>query len=268
MMKKIAASTVFMLMALADPAHAVVRYYSEGQRAVERVGERLAAKDCKGAVAHLNAGLEEGYPAVALQAAIMFEHGLCLKPDLNRALQFYGVAADGGSEFAGYHLVSRFASAEHGPDTAAALWWAKRIKLDAGICTASLPATDDPDVFVAELGKWSGQKLAQCNYVVGVISTVRGQAGYPGGAVVGLEATMKGRFQPAVPRIDWTLAAFGKNSQVAHPSVDVGQPGLSAPFEEGVRQATRVALERFAQPQGIDPALEIELTIDYDITVR
>jgi TPR repeat protein len=142
------------LATLADAALA----YTDGEKAVAAVGERLRTNDCDGAVKALNTGLQADYKEVALLAGTMFEAGFCVNQNWSKAIGFYTQAYDGGMREGALRLAAGFAAAANGPDTAAALWWAKRAGLAADYCTARLPDTDDPDRFVEALRLWRARK--------------------------------------------------------------------------------------------------------------
>lgn len=164
-------------MLLALPALAFAA--TGGEKAVVGIGERMNAKDCAGAVERLNAGLRAGYPEVALLAGNLFETGSCVRQDWDKSVGYYTQAFEGGVREGAYRLAAGFAALAHGPDTAAALWWARKAGLPVERCIGRLPKTEDPDRFVEELGKWSGQELATCNYIVGQLSFMYADVRYP-----------------------------------------------------------------------------------------
>jgi len=131
---------------------------TDGEKAVVGIGELLKANDCAGAVKALNAGLQTGYPEVALLAGTMFEAGFCVKKNWDKAVGFYTQAHEGGIREGALRLAAGFADTANGPDAAAALWWAKRARLDAGTCTSRLPDIDDPDRFVEALRAWPASR--------------------------------------------------------------------------------------------------------------
>lgn len=233
-----------MLSLLAGGAQA----RTDGQEAVARVGERLRAIDCDGAVKTLNAGLGAGYPEVALLAGHLFEMGLCLKKDWSKAVHYYSAAHEGGVKEGAYRLAAGFAAAANGPDMAAAMWWARRAGLEAGSCTAELPKTEDADRFVAELTTWPAAKLAVCNYVIGMTSFIVADTRYP---MAGVSREIQGRvevtYRPALSR--FTTDA-----------VDATGPARRG-LGEVIARSAHFAAARYPKPGPIDPAWEIPFVL-------
>jgi hypothetical protein len=239
-----------LVVALAMLAGAV-QARTDGEKAVGAIGERLKASDCDGAVKALNTGLQAGYPEVALMAGTMFEAGFCLKKDWNKALGFYTQAHDGGIREGALRLAAGFAAAANGPDTAAALWWAKRARLDVDYCTTTLPDTDDPDRFVAALRQWQPKALETCNFVVGEMSFIVAEARYP---MAGIQREIVGRTE-----LVFTPARRHFHSE-ARDATGPGQDAMSAVLVRAISQAGT----RYHQPEGIPPAWTIPLVVLVD----
>ena len=185
--------------------------------AVVDVIERITAKDCAGAIKLLNAGLAADSPRMALLAGNMYEQGICLKPNLDRAAGYYITAHNGGERAAAYRLAAAYASREAGPDAAAALWWLRQTdgKYGREHCGVDDAAKDDPDRFVAVLQTWTPARLAACNYLAGVVATIAGEVQYPKTPhQFEPDGTVMVRFTPALSKIDiWTLAGAGLFSE-------------------------------------------------------
>lgn len=258
---RLAALTV--LITLAIPATA--RRITAGDEVVRKVALYVEARDCASAVARLTEGLAKNYPEVHLLAGAMFDHGVCVKPDWDRAVGFYSNAFDGGQKAAMYSLMAGFAAPEHGPDMAASLWWANRPKNEfgTGVCKVSAANRDDPDRFVAELQTWPKPRLAQCNYVIGVMATMTGEVRYPVKADrMSLGGSVKLRFEPAVPRIDINTE---ETQEVAvggwldgNAMEDRRSRSVKGSFEASMRPIADRALKRYPQPEGIAPDTVIE----------
>lgn len=268
-MKKIACVTgiAFILASLAVPAAARMR---SGVDAVDEVLWRIKAADCAGAARRLNEGLANDYPEVMLLAGIMFDNGTCVKADWKKAVHFYVRAYDGGQTKAMLRLASGFAAPEHGPDMAAALWWASRKKMAFPFkeCAVGDAVIDDPDRFVAELRSWPQQRLALCNYVVGVFATMSAEIRYPERALYrSVEGDFAVRFTPSVPRIDFKAA----NSTVCRPLAPGNaaapaelHPGTgTAALEKVLGQVAERALKRYPQPAGIPADAVDEITFSF-----
>lgn len=234
-----------LLLSFAIPAAA-----TPGTDAANDVLLRIEARDCASAAARLNKGLAQNYPEVNLLAAGMFENGVCVKADWDRAVRFYSKAFDGGQKEAMYRLMAGFAAPEHGPDMAAALWWANRPNEEFNFkdCKVSDANRGDPDRFVEELRTWPQPRLAMCNYLVGVLATMSGEIRSP--EIVkrfGLGGRFRLRFEPAVPRIDT------KEYQMMGWVNGDARADRKSPFEAAVRQAAERTFKRYPQPAGIAP---------------
>jgi TPR repeat protein len=104
------------------------RTLTEGEKAVQAVSAAMGRSDCVAAASALNAGLAKSHPEVWLLAGAMFEDGLCLKANWDRALNFYQRADGAGLPSAAARLAAGYATAAGGRDLAASLWWAARAK--------------------------------------------------------------------------------------------------------------------------------------------
>lgn len=260
------AALALTLAWVAGPAAA---HTNRGDERAGNVLGRISASDCAGAVTRLNAGLEEGYPEVALLAGSMFENGVCLKRDWNKAVHFYVKAYDGGKKEAALRLAAGFAAPEHGPDMAAALWWASREKYNT--CTVPDAAMDDPDKFVAELRTWPQARLAQCNYIVGVTAMLNSEFRYPRNAVnYSLGGDFTARFWPAVPRIDIKSAETKEYSLLGvvddHQLQARDSGAVRGSFESELRRAAQQALKHYPQPPGIPPDTSVDMRFSFTIT--
>jgi hypothetical protein len=270
-MNKIArlAGTAFMLASLALPLAARA---APGPEAAGRVLRHIIAEDCAGAVAQLKEGLANGYPEVNLLAGTLFDNGVCVKADWNKAVHFYVRAADGGQKAALYRLAAGFAAPEHGADVAAALWWASRAKGEFSLKACPIPdaALADPDRFVEELRSWPAQRVALCNYLVGVVATLAGEIRYPPRALTrGVEGDVQLRFTPAFPRVDLRTAKAPQYRVLAQGTA--GTPAGTHPWngvgaiDNELAQVAARALKRYPQPAGIAADVVQEILIHFEI---
>lgn len=234
-----------------------------GRLSAAAVTSRIEAKDCNGAVAEMKAGLKHDYPEVVLLAATLYDHGVCVPRDWQRAVLFYSHAYQAGLKEAADRLAAGFAAPENGADVAAALWWAGHGRIQAGPgeqalapCAASPAAADDIDRFVAELQTWPQAQLAMCNYVAGVMATLSSEMRYPDLArAYGMGADVTLRFLPAVPRIElkkgdtreYQLLGVFDGDRLR----DRETPRVSGTFEKTMGAVAERALRRYPQPAGI-----------------
>ncbi|MGZ5199628.1 MAG: hypothetical protein ACXWC4_07625 [Telluria sp.] len=243
------AGLLLALGTLAFNAHA----RPDGEKAAGEVAQHLRANDCPAAIQRLNDGLKAGYPQVAMMAGTMFDVGICVAKDWNKAVGFYVQASDGGIKEGAYRLAAGFAADENGPDTATAMWWAARAGMQADFCTAKLPKTDDPDRFVEELKRWPAHQLAVCNFVVGTIAFISADVRYPfGGVKTEIDGNAEVSYLPASNR-------FRNDARGAT------NPARKK-IGEVMVQAIRHAGARYAKPAGIDPHWELtfDVTVDTD----
>jgi hypothetical protein len=246
-----------------SPFCAAAEESATGRNAAAAVTGRIEAKDCAGAVAELKAGLKQGHAEVSLLAGTMYEHAVCVPHDWNRAVLFYVQAYQSGLKEAADRLAAGYAAPENGTDVAAALWWAGKGRIAAppgqqalAPCAVSVAAAGDMDRFVAELQTWPQWRLAMCNYVVGVMSTLAAEIRYPALAQaygVGGEVTL--RFLPAVPKIELKKGDSREYQLLGVVNGDVLRDRETAMvtggFEKALGAVADRALRRYPQPGGI-----------------
>ena len=223
----------------------------------------LDHKDCARAVSRLNAGLSSRYPGVYLMAGTMYEEGLCLKPNWERAERMYRLAHEAGHGAGLLRLVAGLA--QGGRDSAAAVWWAQQ--------TTELPLVEDcrvpqriwsdPDLFVATIKLWPAARLAGCVYVAGVMAHVAGDLEYPGAALAGnLGGTVELDYTPAQGSMQWRTVDLDKGVVYGLNTGDSLAEGNSrktrASLERTLGELGAQALKRFEQPAGIDPAWRVQ----------
>ncbi|MGH8855095.1 MAG: hypothetical protein ACREWI_12550, partial [Telluria sp.] len=172
--------------------------------AVDAIRGSIAARNCSQAVDRLKSGLKNAYPEVILLAGSMYENGVCVKRDWSQAVTFYVQAHEAGEKDAAARLAAGYADPANGSDVAAALWWGlKALGARLGECAVPKEAMDDPDRFVAALATWPAPRLAACNYLVGVMSTMKAEVKYPELAIeYGIGGEVSVRFLAGVPRIE------------------------------------------------------------------
>jgi hypothetical protein len=233
------------------------------QESAADVTNRIDAKDCAGAVEAMKNGLKREYPDVALLAGSMYEHGVCMKPDWDKAVLFYTQAYQEGRAEAADRLAAGFAAPEHGADVAAALWWVGhgRMQVEKGgqllaPCAVTPDAAEDVDRFIAQLKTWQPARLTMCNYVAGVMATLSAEVRYPDLAQafgVGGDVTL--RFLPAVPRIELKKGEAREYQRLG--GVFNGdllrdrEARAGGGFEKAIGEVAERALRRYPKPSGI-----------------
>lgn len=247
-----------------------------GAMAVDAVRNSIAARDCVTAVKRLKSGLENGYPEMALLAGSMYENGICVKRDWSRAVTFYVQAHDAGEKDGSARLVAGYADPANGPDVAAALWWAwKNPGALPAYCGVSKEALADPDRFVAELNGWPKDRLAACNYIVGVLATISAEVKYPELASshgIGGDVTL--RFLVGVPRIELQRGQSHEYELVGWVSADTLRDRktrkMGDGFEAALSSVANRALARYPHPGGIpaDTLVQVQFSFGISHVVR
>lgn len=237
------------------------------------VRKDIANGDCKGAVSALNRGLSTHDPEVQLLAGTMYESGICLKANWDRAVNFYTQAYNNRQESAAnvlagaaYHLAAGFAAPENGPDMASALWWGTRAGLRYGDCMPAGDAATDPDKFLAHVKTLSDAQIGICNYEVGVIATIASEVRYMDRA---RQWAMNGNvlvtFKPAVPRVDLTLDGLKKYAFKGGNDVDrpweLSDKAAVSTFSQNLRTVADRAIKRYPKPDAI-PADQPDVTFE------
>lgn len=147
--------------------------------AASRVVERIEAQDCPGAVRVLNEVLPGGETAVLVLAGAMFEEGICLKANWERAVRLYTRASEAGSPLARWRLAAGYGSAAAGPDVGLTLWWSHRAEVLPPPCrVAGFADTMDADRFVAAVNAWPAGQAAACAWVGAVWAGLHAAARY------------------------------------------------------------------------------------------
>lgn len=241
---------------------------TDSERAMQAVLDQIQQRNCIGAVDQLNAGLAKSYRDVYYLAGSLYEEGICLKPNWDRAVTMYQRAWDGGRTEAASRIAAGYAAAVGGHDRAAALWWAIKSgqKLPAS-CLEVAPLLADADRFVAALRAWPAGRLDACAYVAGVMTTIQGDVDYPRlAAEHGLEGSVALTFVPAQARIDITGQTVEMQDIGGFVSGDAQRDRESRrvreSFSKYLRQIADRALARYAKPADV-PA-DWQLAANYE----
>ncbi len=245
-----------------------------GRQAAGAIADRIAAKDCSGAVEDLKAGLKRGFDEVTLLAGSMYDNGVCVRRDWSRAVTFYVRAWEGGVQEAADRLAAGYASPENGADVAAALWWANRGRGKAGQaygiegCTVGAAAVDDADRLVEELKSWAPARLTTCNYLIGVMSTLSAEVRYPALAQrYGVGGSVVLRLLPGLPRIEIDKSNLREFEPLSREQGDMTRGRAAktiAGFEKTIGEVAERALRRYPNPGGIaaDTAMSFEYVFE------
>jgi hypothetical protein len=270
-MKK-ASQTLLLALCLAAAAGAHAEPDRRAIRIERDVLDAIESGDCEGAVKRLNEGLPENHPQLSLLAGTMFDHGVCVKRDWNRAVGLYVKAHQGGEHAAAFRLAAGYAAPDRDQDIAAALWWLAHTtpRVQVKGCEVQPDAVDDPDRFVAQLKSWPDTRLKACNYAAGLVATVAGEVHYPSRALahsVGGDFIL--RFAPGQGRID---IKSGKTTEYQLLGVYNGDfvrerntKYVTGTFEEHLQDVAQRALKRYPRPDGIDPSWQFPVMFRFVI---
>jgi hypothetical protein len=235
---------------------------SEAEKAVQTVVEAVSQRDCAGAASRLNAGLAKGYPEVMLLAGAMYEDGVCLKQNWDRAATVYQRADAAGHPSAAARLAAGYAAPSGGRDLAASLWWAARARTTMPTACASVaPLVDDPDRFVAALRAWPSTQLGACVYAAAVMSALQGELASPNlAAAYGLEGTVTVSFVPAQGKLDVSDELAPAAGAVMEAATRDAQARVArTALQQQLRQVADAALKRHAKPTDVPADWRIEM---------
>jgi hypothetical protein len=240
---------------------------------VAGVRTAMEHKNCGLAVSRLNEGLAAKMVDVYMLAGAMYEEGLCLKPNWERAAQMYLRADERGHGGAWMRLVSGYVYQMRDP--ASAIWWVSR-RGGLGLpkpCLLPSGLWDDPEAIVATLRAWPGGLVDQCAYMAGVVAHVRGDVLFP---QLAFELGMNGRvamhFLPASGRIDWQTIEL---EELQIPGLvdgdrlrDRSSRKARQVFEAHLREVGERALKRYARPEGLDSEWHVDHEFRFNIEYR
>ena len=235
------------------------------QKAVQVVLDAIQKRDCPGAVAGLNAGLAKAYPEIFTLAGALYEEGVCVRQNWQRAEGLYQRAVAVNHPGVAPRLAAGYASAAGGRDQAAALWWAARAKTALpAVCASVLPLAADADKFIAALQAWPPAQVEHCAYAAAVMAGVQAELEQPDFASsYGMVGTVVLNFVPAQGRIgiqdegvDAPPSAVGVLT--AGSSQDLERRAARKAFQAQLRQTADLALKRFEKPAGLPDDWRVE----------
>jgi hypothetical protein len=240
---------------------------------VDAVWTYMKHKDCAGAARVLNDGVKKELPSVLLLAGAMFEDGICLKPNWERALGYYERARAAGHPRAAGKIAAGFATPAAGPDRAAALWWSLRDgKPLPPECREAAALVDDADRFIGALRAWPRQQLEACAYVAGVLGAMSGDLEFSRRAAqFGLSGVLTVSFHPAEGRFDIVtdeLDFVNLGGYSGDAIRDRESRSVKSEFERDIRAAADRALKRYERPAGIDPSWRSSIIFSFGYVLR
>ena len=230
---------------------------TRGERgALSSVHAAIALQDCAAAVARLNEGLTRQYTGIFLMAGLMYEEGICLKPNWERAESLYLRAHAAGHRAGVLRLVA--GHARNNRDPAAALWWAQQGKSAVIPPPCRVPESDrnDPDRFVAALRAWPAGQMQACVYTAGVMAMVTGDTEYPSTALhFSIAGQVEMTFEPAKGAIVWRTLNIEAGQMVGVVSADAlldrNSRRVQQSLEIYLRNEGARVLRLFERPAGV-----------------
>lgn len=244
---------------------------SEAEKAAQAVVEAISRRDCALAVSQLNAGLAKAHAELMLLAGAMYEDGVCLKPNWERALSFYEKAAAAGRPESVARIAAGYAAPAGGSDAAASLWWALKAKTAMPAdCAQVAKLIDDPDRFVAALKAWPAGQLGACVYAAAVMATIQGEVAAPDtAAAYGQQGKVRFSFAPEQGRIDIALELSAAPSSAAvladATRRDNDQRAARAALSTRLREVADRALKRYDKPAGLQAAWRVDYEQSYGV---
>ena len=239
------------------------------QKVVGSVLEAIQKRDCPGAVASLNAGLAKAYPEIYTLAGALYEEGVCVRQNWQRAEGLYQRAVAANHPGVAPRLAAGFASVAGGRDNAAALWWAARARTpQPAICASVVPLAGDADKFVAALQAWPPGQVDRCAYAAAVMAALQAELEQPDFAAShGMVGTVVIRFVPSLGRIDIEdegvdAPPLAVGVLTVGSSQDLERRAARKAFLAQVRQAADLALKRFEKPASLPADWRVEARHD------
>lgn len=227
------------------------------------------------AIGAVKSGLAEKKPYVMLLAGNMYEEGLCVKPDVDKAMGLYMRAEEAGQAFALLRLAAAYA--RPGRDNGMALWWSAKSGGQMRFPARCVPAADpvkDPDGFNAALERMAPATFQSCVYLIGVVSELLAQVRYP---QLALRNNVTGRFRmafvPASGTITWTVEELEMDEGSPNAFFrDLGAEALANPrviknsIVKYLNDKSSFALGRYPVPAG-DFAPDFTYRFDYKFSI-
>lgn len=252
-----------LVLATVQTAHAAPKYFAQADPdATRRVAVYLANQDCPGAMKALSEDVKARHRDVLLLAGTMYETGLCVKQNWEKAASFYQLADAAGNPSATARLAAGYAVA--GRENAVALWWAAH---RPGSLPAMCIPTADPEkegpAFDDALERMPAAQYAACVYMVGVYSAIMAETEFPAEALkydVFGEINME--FNPSEGEVTFTQEApersLGHGVRDGWNNQFEDRRAIESSLLKYMRETGRRTLARYHKPQGISPNIRIK----------
>lgn len=233
---------------------------------------------CKAAIEELKPGLKARQSDLLQLAGNLYEEGICVAPDWNKAVAMYMLADTAGHPAAAIRLIAGYART--GRDHGMALWWAARRKQSLRYPAPCLPRANpdgdleaDLEAFNAELERMPVQLFRGCVYLAGVSAELHSRVIFPTvPSYNGIAGTVAMRFDAARGTISWTQEQWVDDERQPAGVRDLAHEGLSNPraikrsLLTYLEERGRLALAQYQRPDGdLDPALIVETRYQFKL---
>lgn len=244
-------------------AHADQTIAQRSERQETASIERLLGDgNCPSAVAAIKSGLAAKKPYIMLLAGNMYEEGICVRPDWDKAAGLYMRAQEAGQRYAIERLAAGYALP--GRDNGMAIWWAARSTtqgFDHSVypsrCIPAADPVNDPNGFNNALEKMPPATFQSCVYLIGVVNELISQMRYPPLALHNnVSGSFKMAFVPADGAITWTVEKLdvGEESIAFYRNLaneDLDNPRtIKNSLSDYLKGKSKFALARYPRPAG------------------
>lgn len=263
-----------VLYALAASAGAAPNYVDPDFKATRDIKRFVAVGNCGNAIEALKSGLKAKQPDVLLLAGTLYEEGMCVSSNWERAVSLYMLADQAGNKSAIPRLIAGHAMA--GRDNGLALWWAAKSRLRDQFPVKCIPGSDpdaNPDGFNQELERMPPKLFQACVYALGVVGEVYSDAQYPSIALYhGISGTVKMEFNPSQGTINWQQEELIVSDSQPYAVQDLAKVELANPraiknsLLAYLKSKGEFALSRYKKPDAyIDPEFVFKGMFAFDV---
>lgn len=277
-MKQIASTNQLLacglLGVLLTSANAAPKYVAPDFKATRGITALIESGQCKSAVEALKPSVKSKHPDVLLLAGTMYEEGLCVQRNWEKAASFYLLANEAGNGAAIPRLIAGYAIA--GRDNGLALWWAAKAWGTRSFPGQCLPASDpdaNPDGFNNELERMPPALFQGCVYLAGVVGEMYAQMQFPPLALHnGVTGSVTMEFRPGAGTITWRQGELNVNPNQGARVRNMAQADLDNPrtiktsLLDYMKGRGEFALSRYRKPErGLDPEFVFPTTFHFEI---
>ena len=258
-------TVLIIFMLAAATASAASQYVKSDDGATARIRSLIGAGRCQEAVDALKVGVKAKQRDVLLLAGTMYDEGLCVASDWNKAARLYALADEAGNGSGIPRLIAGYAKA--GRDNGMALWWLAKSNARGHFPQQCIPRSDpdaDPDGFNGELERMPPSLFQGCVYLVGVGTEVSTQAQYPPAALHhALWGTYVMKFSANDATIVWRQDGVTQDTSQRRGGPDLEDRDYLLTY---LKAKGAFALSQYKRPDGpLDPRLVVERSFVFDL---